>query len=158
MRLLGALAVVTLAAASCAPDDDAAEPTETDAGLEQTDDLESQAGEDLDDADGVFLSVMPACAELGDEIEVQAEGTEPGTEHRIAFEPDPTHNGAFAAEATGTSDSDGMLGFTATLSEEAGIEPGHYELELTVVDDAEDDRLPLRADLQIVDDPDDCEF
>lgn len=159
-RLLVGLAAATLAAAGCAPDDEAADPTETDQGLEETEDVESQAGEDLDATDGVLLSLTPACAELGDEIEVQAEGTEPETEHRLTFEPDPTQNGAFASEATGTSDSDGVLGFTATLSEDAGIEPDDYELELTVVeaDEAEDDRLPIRTDLQIVDDPEDCEL
>jgi hypothetical protein len=159
-RLLAAVALGATVLSACAPDDGADDDAEPEAGLEETDELESQAGDDFDAVDGVLLSVQPACAELGDDVEVLAEGLEPEAEYQLAFDPDPAPDDTFASTTTASADADGMLAFTATLDPDTGIERGDYQLAVTSTDpDGTDpDALPPPTELQIVDDLDDCSF
>lgn len=154
--LTGALALTVLAT-GCAPDEEAATDAATDT-FEEVDDRESQAGDDLQDADGILLAVMPACAKIGDSLEITAEGLEPDTDHGLLIVPEPSETGEFEPGTVATSDGDGMLTVDVTLTEDAGIQTGDYDIELRTARGGDDETLLIAADLQIVESAADCDI
>jgi hypothetical protein len=155
--LAGAVALTVAIAAGCAPDEEAATDDGGDT-FEEVDDRESQAGDDLQDADGILLSVMPACAHVGDDLEITAEGLEPDTDHDLLFVPEPSETGEFESGTIATSDGDGMLAVDATLTEDAGIQTGDYDLELRTANEGDDETFLIATDLQIVESTADCDI
>ena len=164
---LAVLATAGLLLAACAPGDeepgeqvdedtveDEADPDEpaNDEDWEAETDPDSQAGEDLADADGILLAVDPACAEIGDGFTVNADGLDPDTDHVLLIEPEPSATGAFEAGVLATSDSDGALEASATLDEEADIQPGGYEIELYTAEEGDADQWLISTDLEIAED------
>ena len=163
---LAALASAGLLLAACAPGeeptdeavdeetdpDEATEPDEdaaTEDEWEEEDDPESQAGEDLADADGILLAVEPACAEIGDGFTVNADGLEPDTNHTVMIDPEPSATGAFEAGVLGASDSEGALEVSATLGEDMDIQPGEYQIELYTSEEGDAAEWLLSTDLEI---------
>lgn len=165
-------AAAGLALAACAPDEEApqdlvdegleeepdpgddpdAEPDEdavTEDDWEEQDDPESQAGDDLADADGVLLAVEPACAEIGDGFTVTADGLEPDTNHAVMIDPEPSATGAFEEGVLGASDGDGTLEVSATLSEDADIQPGEYTIDLYTAEEGDAGDWLISTDLEI---------
>lgn len=166
-------AAAGLALAACAPDEEApqdlvdegleeeepdpgddpdAEPDEdavTEDDWEEEDDPESQAGDDLADADGVLLAVEPACAEIGDGFTVTADGLEPDTNHAVMIDPEPSATGAFEEGVLGASDGDGTLEVSATLSEDADIQPGEYAIDLYTAEEGDAGDWLISTDLEI---------
>ena len=165
-------AAAGLALAACAPDEEApqdlvdegleeepdpgddpdAEPDEdavTEDDWEEEDDPESQAGDDLADADGVLLAVEPACAEIGDGFTVTADGLEPDTNHAVMIDPEPSATGAFEEGVLGASDGDGTLEVSATLSEDADIQPGEYTIDLYTAEEGDAGDWLISTDLEI---------
>ena len=128
-----------------APDEDAA----TEDQWEEEDDPESQAGEDLADADGILLAVDPACAEIGDGFTVNADGLEPDTNHTLMIDPEPSATGAFEAGVIATSDSEGALEASATLGEDMDIQPGEYQIELYTAEEGDAAEWLIATDLEI---------
>lgn len=112
-------------------------------------------GEGGDDttADGpdVRLVTDPDCVGIGERFTATADGLEPETVHIVGFEPSPSTTGEFEPAIPAMSDEDGAIEVSATLPEDAGIEPGDYELLLATETDGDiDTRLSTTA-LRIAD-------
>ena len=131
------------------PDADPDGEAATEEDWETEDDPESQAGDDLADADGVLLAVEPACAEIGDGFTVTADGLEPDTNHTVMIDPVPSATGAFEEGVLGASDEDGTLEVSATLGEDADIQPGEYTIDLSTAEEGDAGDWLISTDLEI---------
>jgi len=137
-----------LLVAACTPPEDPDDGAAA-ADWNVSEEFESQAGDDLGDADGLMVAVDPACAEIGDGFTVTVAGLDLDADHVVAVEPEPSATSAFEPEVTAPSDGEGELQVTASLSEEADLQPGDYEVAVYTAAAGEADEWLHAADLEI---------
>jgi hypothetical protein len=143
LALLAAVVTVGAVGVGCAPDEDGQPTPDPTAETDPADD-EAEAGD-------LRLVVAPACAEIGGEFTVTAQGLEPGSEYVVRFDPEPSATGEFDPSVFDVADDDGNLDIPAALPEDAGLETGRYDIELFTAEAVETDTgTPLiAAELEI---------